>query len=184
MNPLLTGLLNFQVVVEDFQHTEKDLVLKVEPENRALSETVFPPKPPQKIPKREIRTSLKALTTEGGFATVFASIIGGALLSNFLLDLGASTVEIGLLASIPQLTNLLQPLGAYLGDRMNSRNWYSLLIFGSSRLLWLLIVPGIWLVSSSRMAGHQLVVLTLAIIWVTNIMEALGRASFLAGWLC
>jgi hypothetical protein len=67
---------------------------------------------------------------------------------------------------------------------MNSRNWYSLLIFGSSRLLWLLIVPGIWLVSSSRMAGHQLVVLTLAIIWVTNIMEALGRASFLAGWLC
>jgi MFS family permease len=178
----MTGLLNLQVVVEDFQPTQKDLVLKVEPENRALSETVFPPKPPQKIPKREIRTSLKALTTEGGFATIFASIIGGALLSNFLLDLGASTVEIGLLASIPQLTNLLQPLGAYLGDRMNSRNWYSLLIFGSSRLLWLLIVPGIWLVSSSHMAGHQLVVLTLAIIWVTNIMEALGRASFFS-WM-
>ncbi|MEG4203997.1 MFS transporter [Microcoleus sp. Pol7_A1] len=183
MNPLLTGLLNLQgVIVEDFQHTEKDLVLKVEPENRALSETVFPPKPPQKISKREIRTSLKALTTEGGFATVFASIIGGALLSNFLLDLGASTVEIGLLASIPQLTNLLQPLGAYLGDRINSRNWYSLLIFGSSRLLWLLIVPGIWLVGSSRMAGHELVLLTLAIIWVTNIMEALGRASFFS-WM-
>ncbi|NQE36766.1 MFS transporter [Microcoleus asticus] len=183
MNPLLTGLLNLQgVIVEDFQHTEKDLVLKVEPENRALSETVFPPQPPQKISKREIRTSLKALTTEGGFATVFASIIGGALLSNFLLDLGASTVEIGLLASIPQLTNLLQPLGAYLGDRTNSRNWYSLFIFGSSRLLWLLVVPGIWLVGSSRMAGHQLVVLTLAIIWVTNIMEALGRASFFS-WM-
>ncbi|MEP6516902.1 MFS transporter [Microcoleus vaginatus] len=183
MNPLLTGLLNLQgVIVEDFQHTEKNLVLKVESENRALSETVFPPKPPQKISKREIRTSLKALTSEGGFATVFSSIIGGALLSNFLLDIGASTVEIGLLASIPQLTNLLQPLGAYLGDRTNSRNWYSLLIFGSSRLLWLLIVPGIWLVGSSRMAGHQLVVLTLAIIWVTNIMEALGRASFFS-WM-
>ena len=182
MNPLLTGLLNLEVVVEDFQHTDKDLVLKVEQENRALSETAFPPKPPQKIPKREIRTSLKALTTEGGFATVFASIIGGALLSNFLLDLGASTVEIGLLASIPQLTNLLQPLGAYLGDRTSSRNWYSLFIFGSSRLLWLLVVPGIWLVSSSRMAAHQLVVLTLAIIWVTNIMEALGRASFFS-WM-
>jgi hypothetical protein len=32
------------------------------------------------------------------------------------------------------------------------------------------------------MAGHQLVVLTLAIIWVTNIMEALGRASFFS-WM-
>src|SRR4028119_1171145 len=182
MNPLLTGLLNFQVVVEDFQPTQKDLVLKVEPENRALSETVFPPKPPQKIPKREIRTSLKALTTEGGFATVFASIIGGALLSNFLLDLGASTVEIGLLASIPQLTNLLQPLGAYLGDHIKSRHWYSLVIFGSSRLPWLLIVPGIWLVSTSQMQPRQLLLLTLAIICLSNFMEALGRASFLS-WM-
>ena len=84
-------------------------------EDRVLTETKLPPTPkPFKISKQEIRTSLRALTTEGGFATVFYSIIGGALLSNFLLDLGASTVEIGLLASIPQLTNLLQPLGAYL----------------------------------------------------------------------
>ena len=183
MNPLLTGLLNLPgVVVEDFQQTEKDLVLKVEQEDRALSETVFSPKPPLKISKREIRTSLRALTTEAGFATVFSSIIGGALLSNFLLDLDASTVEIGLVASIPQMTNLLQPLGAYLGDRIKSRNWYSLWIFGTSRLLWLMIVPGIWLVSSSHMAGRQLVLLTLFIIWVTNILEALGRASFFS-WL-
>ncbi|HEY9674327.1 MAG TPA: MFS transporter, partial [Waterburya sp.] len=183
MHPLLTGLLNLPgVVVEDFQQTEKDLVLEVEQEDKALSETVFPRHPPLKISKREIRTSLKALTTEGGFATVFSSIIGGALLSNFLLDLDASAVEIGLLASIPQLTNLLQPLGAYIGDRIQSRNWYSLLIFGSSRLLWLMVVPGIWLVSSSRIQPHQLVVLTLLIIWVANILEALGRASFLS-WM-
>jgi hypothetical protein len=179
MNPLLTGLLNGAgVVVEDFQLIEKDLVLKVEPEDKALSETRIPAKLPLKISKAEIRTSLKALTTEGALATVFYSVIGGALLSNFLLDLGASAVEIGMFASIPQLTNLLQPLGAYLGDRLSSRNWYSLLIFGTSRLLWLLIVPGIWLVSTSRIQPHQLVVLTLAIIWLSNILEALGRASF------
>ncbi|HEY9669049.1 MAG TPA: MFS transporter [Coleofasciculaceae cyanobacterium] len=156
------------------------------PKDRALTETETKlpptPKPHFKISKPEIRTSLRALTTEGGFATVFYSIIGGALLSNFLLDLGASTVEIGMLASIPQLTNLLQPLGAYVGDRIKSRHWYSLLIFGLSRLPWLLIVPGIWLVSSSRIQPHQLVLLTLAIICLSNVMEALGRASFLS-WL-
>ncbi|MBD1907807.1 MFS transporter [Funiculus sociatus GB2-A5] len=154
------------------------------PEDRALTETKLPATvtPDLKIPKAEIRTSLKALTTEGAFATVFYSIIGGALLSNFLLDLGASTVEIGLLASIPQLTNLLQPLGAFLGDRIKSRHWYSFLIFGSSRLPWLLIVPGIWLVSTSRIQPRQLVLLTLAIICLSNFMEALGRASFLS-WM-
>ena len=160
------------------------LPIQETPEDRALTETILPPTPesPFKISKAEIRTSLRALTTEGSFATVFYSIIGGALLSNFLLDLGASTVEIGLLASIPQLTNLLQPLGAYLGDRLKSRHWYSLLIFGSSRLPWLIIVPGIWLVSTSRIQSRQLVLLTLAIICLSNVMEALGRASFLS-WM-
>jgi MFS family permease len=158
------------------------LVIEETPDHKALSEPLFTANPHLKIPKRDIRKSLKALTTEGAFATVFYSIIGGALLSNFLLDLGASTVEIGLLASIPQLTNLLQPLGAYLGDHIKSRHWYSLVIFGSSRLPWLLIVPGIWLVSTSQMQPRQLLLLTLAIICLSNFMEALGRASFLS-WM-
>src|SRR4028118_938650 len=120
------------------------------PEDTAFTHTQLPATstPPFKISKREIRTSLRALTTEGGFATVFYSIIGGALLSNFLLDLGASTVEIGLLASIPQLTNLLQPVGAYLGDRIKSRHWYSLLIFGSPRAPRWPLVPGVWVGST------------------------------------
>jgi MFS family permease len=158
------------------------MVIEEIPDHKALSEPLFTANPHLKIPKRDIRKSLKALTTEGAFATVFYSIIGGALLSNFLLDLGASTVEIGLLASIPQLTNLLQPLGAYLGDHIKSRHWYSLVIFGSSRLPWLLIVPGIWLVSTSQMQPRQLLLLTLAIICLSNFMEALGRASFLS-WM-
>ncbi len=37
MNPLLTGLLNLPgVVVENFQQTEKDLVLEVEQEDQVL----------------------------------------------------------------------------------------------------------------------------------------------------
>jgi MFS family permease len=173
--------MNLQVEDSTLAETSPLPIEKIQ-EDKALSKTGLPANPPFKIAKAEIRTSLRALTLESAFATVFYSIIGGALLSNFLLDLGASAVEIGLLASIPQMTNLLQPLGAYLGDRINSRNWYSLLIFGPSRLLWLMIVPGIWLVSSSRIQPHQLVVLTLLIIWVTNILEALGRASFLS-WM-
>jgi len=150
--------------------------------DQTLVETIIVPTQPQKLPKAEIRSSLKALTLEGVFATVFYSVIGGALLSKFLLDLGAGPVEIGMLASIPQLTNLLQPVGAYIADRMKSRHWYSFWIFGLSRLLWLILVPAIWLVGSSYMPNQRLVQLTLAIIWVANILEALGRASFFS-WI-
>lgn len=158
------------------------LPLQEIPADRALSKTVNQPNSPQKISKSEIRSSLRALTAEGVLATVFYSTIGGALLSNFLLDLGANAVEIGMLASIPQIANLLQPFGAYIADRTTSRCWYSLLIFGPSRLIWLTLVPAILLVSSSHLTGHQLVQFTLAIIWVTNFMEALGRASFFS-WI-
>ncbi|OUL36116.1 MFS transporter [Nostoc sp. T09] len=153
-------------------------------EDRALTETVLSQTPKRFlkfISKAEIRTSLKALTFESVFATIFYSIIGGALLSNFLLELGAGPVEIGLLAAIPQMVNLLQPLGAYLVDRSTSFRWYFLCIFIPSRLLWLILVPAIWLVTSSHIAGQQVVLLTLGILLGANIIEAFGRAPWL-GW--
>ncbi|BAZ08435.1 major facilitator transporter [Calothrix sp. NIES-4071] len=134
-----------------------------------------------KISKPDIRTSLKALTVESIFATVFYSIISGALLSNFLLELGAGAVEIGLLGSIPQLVNLLQPAGAYLINRNNSFRWFTFNIFASARLLWFILVPAIWLFSSGSITGYQVVQLTLVVICVTNVIEALGRAPW-SGW--
>ncbi|BDI17640.1 hypothetical protein ANSO36C_34420 [Nostoc cf. commune SO-36] len=152
-------------------------------EDRALTETVLFPTPKLflKISKPEIRQSLKALTYESVFATVLYSIIGGALLSNFLLELGAGPAEIGLLAAIPQMVNLLQPLGAYLVNRSTSFRWYFLCIFIPSRLLWLILLPAIVLVTSSHITGHEVIQLTLAILLVANIIEAFGRAPWL-GW--
>src|SRR5919202_2216216 len=151
-------------------------------EDIASLETVLLTNPPLKLSKPETRSTLRALTLEGVSGTLFYSIIGGALLSNFLLDLGAGPVEIGMLASIPQVVNLLQPFGAYIADRMQSRYWYSICIFGPSRLLWLILVPAIWLGGSFHIAEYRLVQLTLAIIWVTQLLESLGRASFFS-WL-
>jgi uncharacterized membrane protein len=76
-------------------------------------------------------------------AAVFSNITGGILLSNFLLDLGANLVEIGTIASLPMLTNLLQPLGALLSNRTNSRRKYGIWLFLPARLMWLLLLAGI-----------------------------------------
>lgn len=160
----------------------KPLSLQENPEDIASLETVLLTNPPLKLSKPETRSTLRALTLEGVFGTLCYSIIGGVLLSNFLLDLGAGPLEIGMLASIPQVVNLLQPFGAYLADRMKSRYWYSLRIFGPSRLLWLILVLAIWFADSWHIAGHQLVQLTLAIIWVTQLLESFGRASWLS-WM-
>lgn len=137
---------------------------------------------PPKISKQATRISLKASTLDGVFATIFSNITGEVLLINFLLQLGATPVEIGLLSSIPLLVNFLQPLGAYLGDRTSSRNKYILLNFGLSRLLWLILVGGIAWFCCSNTKPHQLVIWTLAVILVTHILEALGSSAWFS-WM-
>ena len=136
----------------------------------------------QKISKQSIRTSLQASTLDGVLAVIFSATTGGVLLTNFLLQLGATPVEIGLLSSIPMLVNLLQPGGAYIADRTTSRHNYCLWIFGVSRLLWAILLVGIAWFSWSHTDLHQLVFWTLGIILATNILGALGSSAWFS-WM-
>jgi MFS family permease len=129
-----------------------------------------------------VRQSLQASTVDGGLAAVFSNITGGILLSNFLLDLGASSVEIGMVASLPMLTNLLQPLGALLSNRTTSRHNYGIWMFLPSRLVWLLLLAGIIFVDRHQGIARQLVFLTLALVFISNLLAALGSASWMS-WL-
>jgi MFS family permease len=142
------------------------------------------PNTPQKITKQAIRTSLQASTLDGVLAVIFSATTTGVLLTNFLLKLGATPIEIGLLSSIPMLVNLLQPVGAYIADRTTSRHSYCLWIFGISRLLWLILLLGIgwssW--SNTNLDPHQLVLGTLGIILATNILGALGSSAWFS-WM-
>ncbi len=132
--------------------------------------------------KISVRTSLRASTIDGGLSTVFSNITGGVLVSSFLLDLGASPFEIGMLASLPMVANLLQPLGALLSNRTNSRHDYGIWTFLPSRLLWLILLIGIIFRSANPDSSDQLVYLTLTLVIVSNILAALGSASWMS-WL-
>ncbi len=101
--------------------------------DKKISQLVLSPKTDLKISKLDVRSTLKASTLDGVFATVFESATGGVLLSNFLLQLGASSLEIGIFSAIPMVVNLLQPLGAYIADRTTSSHWYNLVQRGGNQ---------------------------------------------------
>ncbi len=132
--------------------------------------------------KLAIRQSLRASTLDGMFSSAFENIVRGVLISHFLLGLGAGAFEIGLLTSIPMMAHLLQPLGAYFSERNTSRHLYCLLIYGTSRLLWLLPAAGIFLFSHGVMDAHALSLLTLAVLMLSNILDAVGCASWMS-WM-
>ena len=64
--------------------------------DKEISQLVLSPKTDLKISKQDVRSTLKASTLDGIFCTIFESATGGVLMSNFLLQLGASSVEIGI----------------------------------------------------------------------------------------
>ncbi|ODG96837.1 MFS transporter [Nostoc sp. KVJ20] len=136
--------------------------------------------PNSRIPKDTIRTSLKASTADSVLASVYSLGTGGILLSNLLVELGASPVVFGMLCSIPMLVNLIQPLGAYLSERSTSRFQYSLRTHGIGRLLWLILVIGIASANWGVVDAHQLVILTLLIVLFSNLLGGLGTASWLS----
>jgi MFS family permease len=132
--------------------------------------------------KNSIRSSLKASTLDGVFAAAYSNVTGGVLLTNFILDLGASATQVGLLASIPLVANLLQPLGAYWSEKTSSRHWYCLWVYAPSRLLWLPLLVGIGLMSHQQIVPHTLIIWTLIIALLSYGVGALGSAAWLS-WM-
>lgn len=152
------------------------------PTAQVIPEIVISPPSKPKFSKNAIRTSLKASTLDGVFYAIFSNITGGVLVNNFLLELGANATEIGMLTSIPMLINLLQPIGAHLSELTVSRRSYNLWIYGLSRLLWLFLVLGIGLANWHYIESHQLITWVLGVVLMSNVLGALGSASWLS-WM-
>ncbi len=149
--------------------------------DQKIFQLVLSPKIGLKFSKKDVRSTLKASILDGVFASVFESATAGVLLSNFLLQLGASSVEIGIFSAIPMVVNLLQPLGAYIADRTTSRYCYNLGIFGVSRLLWLVLAVAIvW--GSQHADSHQLLLWTLATVLAASVLGAFASANWFS-WL-
>ncbi|MGA9382692.1 MAG: MFS transporter [Phormidium sp.] len=151
-------------------------------ESMIVPETVLIPITPAKLTKPEIRTSLKASTCDGIFAAIFSSITSGVLLSNLLLQLGATPVEIGMLSSVPMVVNLLQPVGAYISGFSTSRYWYGFWVYGIARSLWLILAIAIGFSQVSSNSNYSLVQLTLLIVFASNLLGAFGSASWFS-WM-
>ncbi len=129
-----------------------------------------------------ITTSLKASIMDALFSEVFMVTTTGILLSNFLIELGGSSIVFGMLFSIPNAVSLVQLLGAYLSELTTSRFHYSLLTHGLSRLVWLFLVIGIVAHSLGQINSHQLINLTLVVILLSNSLDALGIPSWIS-WM-
>jgi MFS family permease len=138
--------------------------------------------PIERIPATEIRRSLVASSIDGVFAAIYSNLTSGVLLSNFLVNLQANSFEVGILAAIPMLANVVQPLGAWWGDRAHSRRNYCSIVNIPARCVWVLLAIGIALYTQHLLDDRATILWTMVVVAVSHLLGGLGSATWLS-WM-
>ncbi len=125
-----------------------------------------------------IRRAMRLSTLDGIFAVQYTTLTTATLLVGFLLALGATAAQIGLVAMLPLLGGLLQPLGAELVRRRGG--WRKGVAVGAALLDDLL-----WLVTLALVAlwpGRQAVVGVIAVVAIQQFVTAFTVVSW-TSWI-
>ena len=82
---------------------------------------------------------LRYCTVEGAFANVFINFTGGAFITGLALLLGANDFQIGLLASIPFLSQLFQLTSTSVSNRLGGRRKAAIILSAVGRQIWWIV---------------------------------------------
>ena len=94
-------------------------------------------KPSAPLPPPIART-LRLSVIEGSITQVFLNWTSGSVLVGYMLHYGASALEIGLVASVPLLAQMVSPFAAYLAALAGRRKPLAILLAALGRGLWFL----------------------------------------------
>ena len=98
---------------------------------------LFKPRPT--ISDRELTKGLRWLTLEGMVSLGFNSITTSGFLAAFALALGANNLQIGILAAIPFIMQIVQLPSIWLVEKVRRRKAIAIISWFPAQLLWFLI---------------------------------------------
>ncbi|MFC2021324.1 MFS transporter [Chloroflexota bacterium] len=138
---------------------------------------IFQPKPT--LSEKEIKTGLRWLTWEGTVSLGFNSITTSGILVAFALALGADNLQIGVLAAIPFIMQILQIPGIWLVEKFRRRKAIALLSWLPAQLLWfpIALIPFLLPVP-----GNTAISLLLGIMAVRGLFNAITSSAW-NGWI-
>ncbi|MCJ7508740.1 MAG: MFS transporter [candidate division Zixibacteria bacterium] len=131
-----------------------------------------------RLTSEQIRKGLKISVWEGAFATVHLTLTSGIFLVGYALLLGVNDFQLGLLAALPFLAQMVQPLAAFLVQNLARRKPFTLTGAVFFRGIWILLVflPFIFLVRNHK------IVLFLSIIAISAVANNFATVAWLS-WM-
>ena len=127
---------------------------------------------------KKIRDTLRLSIIEGGFAQAFINWTTGSVLIGYMIFLGASPTELGLVASVPLLAQSVSPFVAYLTRWFGSRKIPTAVLATIGRGLWLLaaVLPQLGIPDAARPA------FMVALVLVSSVFQA-GAGTLWTAWM-
>lgn len=113
---------------------------------------------------------------EGALGNGFIILTGGAFLTSLALNFGAGDFEIGLLCAIPFLAQVAQLFSSWAINLAGSRKAVTLLGFMAGRLIWLMMIPLLFVPTDWKLE------LFLAVVVISNFSVMLATPGWLA-WI-
>lgn len=134
---------------------------------------LFRPEP--SLSEQEVQRGLRMMTWEGMASTGFTSITTSGFLAAYALAIGANNFQIGMLASLPFIMQLLQIPSIYLVEKVRSRKAISVIAWFIAQLLWfpIALIP-IFL----DIPGDRAVSFLLMLIAIRGVMTAITNCSW------
>lgn len=122
--------------------------------------------------------TLKQSVVEGALATVMGTLLGGVFLTGMALHLGATRLQIGILAAIPALAHLAQLGAAFLVGRSGRSRQLCLRMAWASRLMWFpaIMVPLVL----HDYSGVTQTWYVIAFMAISSILASVGGMAWLA----
>jgi MFS family permease len=136
-------------------------------------------RPRPTISEQELKRGLRYLTLEGAFAMGFFSITTSGFLAAFALALGADNFQIGILAALPFIMQILQLPAIWLVEKVRRRKAITVLAWYPAQLLWFAIalIP-----LFTSVPGRGAISALLLIIGFRGMLSAITATAW-NGWL-
>ena len=114
----------------------------------------------------QVRKGLNISIWEGAFATAHLTLTSGVFLVGYALMLGVNDFQLGLLAALPFLAQMVQPLAALLVQTLKKRKTFTLNGSIFFRGIWIVLVflPLFWLDQNSKIFLFLLIIALSAVV--------------------
>lgn len=132
------------------------------------------------LPK-ETEYALRMSVYDGAFATMMGSLCGGIFLVGFALNvLGATALQVGILAALPVSANMAQVIGSILVERYGHRRILCIISVTAARLFWLPILGLPFLVFGD--AADPRIWILVALVGMSCLLGSVAGVAWL-GWM-